>query len=166
MKNFLFILFAFCTLAPFTQSLQAQTISPSDQKGIEACYTSIMSAFEKLDASGIGPWLTENAEQITPEGNITRGRVNVVANMAAYMEFLKTQPKPDKFETKNLGWQSRYLAPDVILATYTEQNTLSFGAQIKTEKTTTAVVLKKTNDKWLADLIALTPVIEMPQMGK
>ncbi len=166
MKNFLFNLFAFCAFALLSQTLQAQTISAADQKGIEACYNGFMSAFEKMDVTGIEALLTENAEQITPEGNITRGRANVVANMKGYMEFLKSQPKPDKFETKNLGWQNRYLAPDVILATYTEENTLSFGSQTKVEKTTTAVVLKKSNGKWLADLITLTPVVTMPEMGK
>lgn len=166
MKNFMFNLLAFCAFAMLAQTLQAQTISAADQKGIEACYSGFMAAFEKMDVSGIEALLTENAEQITPDGSITRGRANVVANIKGYMEFLKSQPKPDKYETKNLGWQNRYLAPDVILATYTEENTLSFGNQTKVEKTTNAVVLKKSNGKWLADLIALTPVVTMPEMGK
>ncbi|MFN0173920.1 MAG: YybH family protein [Saprospiraceae bacterium] len=166
MKNFLFNLFAFCVFALLAQTLQAQTISAADQKGIEACYTDFMSAFEKMDASGIEALLTEDAEQITPEGNLTRGRANVVANIKGYMEFLKSQPKPDKYETKNLGTQNRYLAPDVILSTYTEENTINFGNQTKVEKITTAVVLKKSNGKWLADLITLTPVVPMPDMGK
>ena len=166
MKNIHLTLLTCCTFAFFSQTLQAQTISDADQKGIMTCYNNFTAAIEKMDIAAIEALLTENAEQITPDGNITRGRTNVVANMKGYMEFLKGLPKPDKFETKLLGMQSRYLAPNVILSTYTEENTLSFGSQTKVEKTTTAVVLKKLNDKWLADLITLTPVVKMPEMGK
>jgi ketosteroid isomerase-like protein len=166
MKNILLTLLTCCAFAFFSQTLQAQTISDADQKGIMTCYNDFTAAIGKMDIAAIEALLTEDAEQITPEGNITRGRTNVVANMKGYMEFLKSLPKPDKFETKLLGMQSRYLAPGTILTTYTEENTLSFGSQTKVEKTTTAVVLKKMNDKWLLDLITLTPVVSGPEMGK
>lgn len=166
MKNILLTLLTCCAFVFFSQTLQAQTISDADQKGVTACYNDFTAALGKMDIKAIEALLTENAEQITPDGNITRGRTNVVANMKGYMEFLKGLPKPDKVETKLLGMQSRYLAPNVILSTYTEETTLSFGSQTKVEKTTTAVVLKKLNDKWLADLITLTPVVKMPEMGK
>lgn len=131
-----------------------------------ACYNGFSAAFAKMDIAGIEALLTESAEQITPEGNITRGRTNVLANMKGYLDFLKGLPKPDKVDTKLIGMQSRYLAPGLILTTYTEENILSFGSQAKVEKTTTAVVLRKMNDKWLVDLIALTPVVNGPEMGK
>ena len=162
MKNFFFKALALCSFVLLSQAVQAQAISAEDQKGIDACYNDFMAAFEKMDAAAIEALLTENAEQITPDGNITRGRANVVANIKGYMEFLKSQPKPDKQETKNLGMQNRYLAPDLVLSTYTEENTLTFGNQTKVEKTTTAVLLKKSKGKWLAELITLTPVVTMP----
>jgi len=166
MKKTLLNLIACCAFAFFSQTLQAQTISDADQKGIMACYNEFSAAFGKMDMAGIEALLTENADQITPDGSITRGRTSVVANMKGYMEFLKGLPKPDKFETKLLGMQSRYLAPGSILTTYTEEKSISFGSQTKVEKTTTAVVLKKMNDKWLVDLIALTPVVSNPEIGK
>lgn len=166
MKNLIFNLIAICSFALSVQTLQAQTISAEDQKGIEACYTGFKMALEKMDASATEALLTENAEQIIPNGNIIRGRANVVANIKGYMEFLKTLPKPDRYETKNLGTQNRYLAPGLILSTYTEENTLTFGDQTKVEKTAYAVVLKKSNDKWLADLLTITSVVPMPEMGK
>jgi ketosteroid isomerase-like protein len=166
MKKTLLNLLACCTFVFFTQTLQAQSISDADQKGIMANYNGFSAAFGKMDMAGIEALLTENVDQITPNGSITRGRSSVVANMKGYMEFLKGLPKPDKVEVKLIGMQSRYLAPGLILATYTEEKSISFGSQTKVEKTTTAVVLKKTNDKWLLDLIALTPVVSGPEMGK
>lgn len=166
MKNFFFNLFAFYTFALFSQTAQAQAISPADQKGIEACYNGFMAAFEKMDPTGIGALLTESAEHIVPNGEIVRGRSNVVASMAGFMEFLKTQPKPDHFAQKNLNWQSRYVAQDVILSTYTEETTQQFGDKTTVEKLTTAILLRKIGDKWLADMISLTPVVAMPGEGK
>jgi len=158
MKNILFNLFACCAFLLFAQSLQAQSVSAADQKGIEECYNVFMTAFEKLDASGIAPWLTENSEQVLPTGEIIRGRANIVASMAGYMQFLKTQPKPDRTETKNLNTQSRYLAPDLILYTYTEESTQHFGDKSNTEKMTNAILLRKMSGKWLIELISLTPI--------
>ena len=166
MKNFFFDLFAFCAFALLAQTAHAQVISPADQKGIEACYNGFMAAFEKMDPTGVGALLTENAEHIIPNGEIVRGRANVVASMAGFMEFLKTHPKPDHAAQKNLNWQSRYVAPDVILSTYTEETTQQFGDKTTVEKLTTAIVLRKIGDKWLADLISLTPVVAMPGASK
>lgn len=166
MKNTILSFFSFCAFALLTQTIHAQGISAADQKGVDACYNGFMAAFEKLDATNLGALLTENAEHITPDGNITRGRANVVAMMAGFMEFLKSQPKPDKATIKNVSSQGRYLADNIVLWTYTEENTMQFGSETKVEKTTTAVVLKKVNGQWLADLIALTPVVQMPPMGK
>ena len=166
MKNIFFNLLACCAFALFAQNLQAQAISAADQKGIEECYNAFMAAFEKMDASSTGPWLTENAEQIVPTGEIIRGRANIVASMAGFMGFLKTQPKPDSTATKNVNAQTRYLAPDLILYSYTEESTQHFGNKSKTEKTSTTVLLRKVGSKWLADLITLTPVVAMPEAGK
>ncbi len=166
MKNSVLNCFIFCAFALFTQNIQAQTISAADQAGITACYNAFMAAFEKLDAAAIGPLLTENAEQIIPTGEIVRGRANIVASMEGYMAFLKTQPKPDRMETKNVAQQNRYLSTDLILTTYTEESTLYFGDKSRTEKMTTSVIMRKINGKWLADLITLTPVMAMPEMGK
>ena len=154
---------ALLLLTALCANTQAQTISEADQKGIEACYNGFLTAFQKLDASGLGILLTENAEQIAPDGQIIRGRNNVVAAMAGYMEYLKTMPKPEKYEQKNLGWQSRYVTKDVILSTYTEETTLQIGGKTTVEKLTHSIVLKKTDNQWLAELIAMTPVVEMPK---
>lgn len=161
MKNFLKItLFLLFSGACFQSN--AQTISAEDQKGIVACYNGFMAAFEKLDPSGLPALLTENAVHIIPDGRILRGRDAVVQGMAGFMEFLKTQPKPDRQEIKNENWESQYLAPDVILTTYTENASYFYGDKVKAEKTTTTVIMRKVKGAWQAELIGLTPVMDTP----
>jgi len=146
----------------FALNLNAQ-ISAADQKGIEECYNAFMAAFDKLDATAIGPLFTENAEHISPMGEVIRGRANLVTFYTNLFAFFKSQPKPDKTETVNTAWQNRYLAADLILATYTSTDTHHFGDKVKEDKMTVAVLLRKTGGKWLAELVTLTPVMAMPQ---
>lgn len=163
MKNILFALLAlFCGVA---SPLNAQ-VSAADENGIRACYNAFQAAMEKGDFATIGNLLTENAEQIIPNGEIVRGRAKIVGSMKGYLEFMKTLPKPDRQETNLLDWQNRYLAPDLIMATYHETTTLHFGAQTKTENMANAVLLRKVNGQWLVELVALTPVVPMPSDGK
>lgn len=163
MKNTIFSILTFFFVSLLTFNVHAQSISTADQKGVEATYNTFLSAFERLDASNLSVLLTENAEQIIPEGTIVRGRNNVVASLSGYMAFLKTQPKPDKVDQQSTGMQSRYLAPDVILSTYIDETVLHFGDKTRVEKMATTVVLKKAGGQWLVELIALTPVVEMPK---
>jgi len=146
----------------FAQNLSAQAISDADQKGIEACYNAFMTAFEKMDASGLDSWLTENAEQITPLGEVVRGRANLLTNYQNMFAFFKSQPKPDRYERKTSDWSNRYLATDLILATYASEEITQYGDKTNSEKMSVAVLLRKKDGKWAAELITLTPVQPMP----
>lgn len=143
----------------FTLNLRAQTISTADQQGIETTYHAFMAAVEHLDATAMGPLFTENAEVVNPRGEIVRGRDNLVVMYTGLFNYFKSLPKPDRSERLNTGWLSRYLAPDLILTSYTEESTSYFGEKKNTEKLTQTVVLRKTGGKWLAELITLTPVV-------
>lgn len=146
----------------FALNLRAQTISTADQQGIETTYNAFMAAFEHLDATAMGPLFTENAEVVNPRGEIIRGRDNLVVMYTGLFNYFKSLPKPDRSERQNNGWQTRYLAPDLILASYTEVSTSYFGEKKNTEKLAQSVLLRKTGGKWLAELITLTPVMAMP----
>ena len=165
MFNFLKTATLLLTLC-FAGNLRAQAVSDADQKGIQECYNAFMTAFEKMDASAISPWLTENAEQINPMGEIVRGHSNLVTHFGNLFNFFKTQPKADRFERKTSDWNARYLASDLILATYASEEITQYGDKTNTEKMSVAVLLRKKGDKWLAELITLTPVTPMPGAGK
>lgn len=157
MKN---ILITFILLALSLGSACAQSLSAADQKAIDETMTLGQTAFQKMDISILTPLFSENVEQIVPDGTIVRGKANVSAGIGAYMSYLKTQPKPDRVESKKTSEQYRYLMPDLVLATYSEETTTFFGDKSKAEKMTTAMILHKINGKWLVELIALTPVTQ------
>lgn len=150
----------------FAQNLNAQTISAADQKGVEECYNAFMNAFDKMDASSLGSWLTENAEHISPLGEVVRGRANLVTYFNNLFAFFKNQPKPDKMERNNTNWQNRYLASDLILATYVSEDVSYFGDKKESQKMSVSVLLRKKDSRWLAELITLTPVAPVPAQGK
>lgn len=137
--------------------LQAQQISAEDQKGIEACYNGFMTAFDKMDASAFNGLFTENADHIDPTGTLVHGRSNLVAYFGKWFEMLKSMPKPDRVERNDSVWNNRYLASDLILATYNSDETLYFGDQKQVQSTAIAVLLRKQNGKWLAELVSVTP---------
>ena len=147
-------------------SATAQKISDADQKGLDEMYALLTTAFEKLDAKLLEPVLAENVEQIIPTGEIVRGRNNVIASMGGYMAFLKTQPKPDRVVPKLTAQQYRYLATDLILTTYQDETARYFGDKVEKENMTTSVLMRKVNNKWVAELITLTPMETAPAGGK
>ena len=146
----------------FTQNLHAQTITAADQKGVDACYNAFVTAFDNMDASGLGPWFTENAEEINPLGELVRGRANLVTNYTNLFAYFKSQPKPDKVERNNTNQQSRYLASDLILFTYISEETLHFGDKKESNKMATSVLLRKKDNKWMVELLNVVPVTPMP----
>ena len=85
-----------------------------------------------------------------------------VAMYTGLFNYFRSLPKPDRHEQTNLFMQTRYLATDVILATYTEQTDNYFGEKKDTGKMTFSIVLRKTGGKWLIELVTLTPVISQP----
>lgn len=168
MTNFLKTAVAcLATIALFAaQNLQAQSsLSASDQKEIEATYAKWTEMFKTLDASEAGSLLTENAVEINPMGTVIRGRAALVESYKQLFEFFKTMPVPDSREEKMLDYRGRYLAPGLVELSYTEETTSRFGEKTVVEKMSQLVVLRKVDGKWLCELIALTPVTEMPDMA-
>lgn len=137
----------------------AQTISAADKKGIDEFYAVVTSAFQKLDPKIMESIIAENAEQIIPSGEIIRGRTNIMAGLISYMTYMKSQPQPDRVETSLVNQQFRYLTTDLVMSTYTEVTIKHFGDKPITEKTATAIILRKTNGKWLTEFISIMPSI-------
>lgn len=152
------ILFVLSILALSLGSATAQTISAADRKGIDETFAGVGVAFGKMDASLMSPWLAENVEQITPSGQIIRGKANLIANMTGYFGYLKSLPKPDQMEQKNTNQQFRYIAPDLVLVTHTQETTVSTGGKSKTEKESYALLFRNTGGKWLTELVSITAV--------
>ena len=151
------------TLSIFALSLGsafAQTISAADKKAIDEMYANVAMAFQKSDPKIMEAMIAENAEQIIPIGEVIRGRANIMAGMAGYMGFLKSQPQPDRVEASHMNEQFRYLGTDLVLGTYIDVTVKHFGDKTETEKMTNSIILHKVNGKWLTELIAIIPFTE------
>lgn len=147
----------------FSFNVHAQKVSDEDQKDIQKVYTAFTTAFEKQDAQAAASLYSENGIHIDPLGKIIRGRKDLLAYHVQLFKLFSEMPKADKTTHQDTDWNTRYLAPGMILVTYTSEDINYFGEKTRSDKFSMSVILKKTGDQWLAEQVAMTPVTEMPK---
>jgi uncharacterized protein (TIGR02246 family) len=145
-------------LIVFSFNADAQKLSESDQKDIEKVYADFTAAFEKMDAQATVNFYTGNGIHIDPDGQIVRGRKDLLAFHEKLFAWFKSLARPDKTIHQDTDWNTRYLAPGLIQVTYTSGNVRYFGDKHYKEKFSIAAILKRVGDKWLAEQVAMTPV--------
>jgi uncharacterized protein (TIGR02246 family) len=157
----LFIAATLFAATTFSINSNAQKISEADNAGITKTYQNIMAAFAKMDASAVANSYTENGTHIGPNGQIITGRAALKESFEKLFAWFKTLPAPDKTDYNQTGWNTRYLSNDFIQVSYSDEQTAHYGN--KTEKTVFAmsVILKRTKDGWLCELVQMTPVKPM-----
>lgn len=136
----------------------AQKISDADKKAIETTYQSMMMAFAKSDAAAVANLYTENGTHIDPNGKIITGRAALKESFEKLFAWFKALPAPDKTDYNQSAWNLRYLSNDLVQVNYIDEQTDHYGN--KTEKTSFAmgIILKRTKDGWLCELVQMTPV--------
>lgn len=139
----------------------AQKISDADKKAIETTYQSMMMAFAKSDAAAVANLYTENGTHIDPNGKIITGRAALKESFEKLFAWFKALPAPDKTDYNQSAWNLRYLSNDLVQVNYIDEQTDHYGN--KTEKTSFAmgIILKRTKDGWLCELVQMTPVKPM-----
>ena len=147
----------------FTFTARAQKLSDYDQQDVEKVYADFTAAFQKLDAQAAVDLYTDNGLHIDPMGKIIRGHKELLAYHTNLFAYFKSLPKPDKTTHRDYDWNSRYVAPGLVMVSYTSEDINSFGDKIRRDKYSMAVLLKRVGDKWLADEVAMTPVAEVPE---
>ncbi|MFN8290276.1 MAG: SgcJ/EcaC family oxidoreductase [Chitinophagaceae bacterium] len=155
-----FIIAALLLATTFCQQANAQ-LSDADTKSTLALYEKITNAFTSGDAAALAASYTENGTHISPDGQIITGRAALQSFFEKLFSFFKTQPKPDKQETSQNNWNARYLSKDLVTITYNDEQVSHFGD--KTDKTVFAlnVILKRTKDGWLCEMVSMTPAKPM-----
>lgn len=141
----------------FSFNAKAQ-ISEKDKDDIKKVYEAAATAFQKMDATALSNIFTDNGTHINPMGKITQGRSNLLSLYTNLFSYFKTQPRPDKSTTNLTNQEARYIAPGVILTTYTEETTNYSGDKASSEKYSFAILLVKKNGKWLCEQVTMTPV--------
>jgi hypothetical protein len=114
-----------------------------------------------MDANALTGVFTENGTHIDPMGKIMQGRSNLLSLYTNLFSYFKSLPKPDKSTTNVTNQDARYIAPGVILTTYTEETTNYIGDKTSSMKYSYAILIVKKNGKWLCEQVTMTPVIEM-----
>ena len=151
-KSAALLLSCFCVI-----SLSAQPLSKADKTDIDNSTEAWGKVFETWNAGALGPFFTDNAEVVTPRGEIVRGRDNLVTLYTGLFQYFSAQPKPDRTEVKKTSQNERYLTPDLVLVSFLDETTFFFGANKKVEKMAYSILWRKTKGKWLAEQVTLTP---------
>lgn len=154
---------AILLLTVFTTNVKAQ-ISEKDKVDTKNVFEAAAKAFKNMDATAMSDIFTGNGTHIDPMGKITHGKAALVDYFTNLFSYFKSQPKPDKSTITQSDWNSRLIAPGVILTNYIEETTNFRGDKASSIKYSFAVVLVKKNGRWLAEQVAMTPVIEMSKL--
>lgn len=142
----------------FCSQVKAQKVSDADTKSISKFYENMMGSFGSFDAGAVASYYTENGVHISPDGQVVAGREALKTFYQQLFEMIRSFPRPDKRETNQTNWNTRYLGNDLINVTYTDETTYHYGNKIEKETFAMSVVLKRTKDSWLCEQVTMTPV--------
>lgn len=155
----LFNLAALLLLTVLCTPLFAQT---ADEKAIYAVLEEGSAAFEARDADRFAAIFTEKADFIPPVGHLIHGREAI---RQGHIELFKNFPKPSGTATNEyVDRQIRMLTPDLALLTVQDKVTDKNGDQVFSQKTSISALLRRSEGKWLAELVTLTP-LTVPERG-
>lgn len=159
MKNiiFAFLALAFVNVLAFTA--QAQNATEAE---ILKMWNEVWAAYESNDLAKVWPHYAENATEIYPDGSKTTGLAAIKAGYEQFTSMVEGKPT----------WQAtvpaiRLITPDLALLTsdVTSDIKLKGGQQIG-GKSSFALLIRKTNGKWLIEFDSQTPVLQMPENEK
>ncbi len=159
MKNIIFSIFTLLIVGLFTTSTQAQKNTEAE---ILNMWKEVWAAYESNDLSKVWSHYAENATEIYPDGTTITGLSAIKAGYEQFNGMIEGKP----------SWNAsvptiRFITPDVALLTsdVTSDIKLKGGQQIG-GKESFALLLRKTNGKWLIEFDSQTPVLQMPESGK
>lgn len=155
MKNILFSILALLACAIFTPSAQAQ--SAADEAAIRAFWKTTWEAFQSGNVEQMWAAYTDNALEITPDGQLASGKP---AMRASWDEFMKMVDTPPSFTSENLA--VRQITADVAILTWDTTADIKIGGQQVGGPTKCMGVVRKVNGKWQIEADAMTPVMQMP----
>jgi uncharacterized protein (TIGR02246 family) len=131
--------------------ISAQGSSPADEQAVRSNVDQYVAAWHKGDAKAIAQLMTEDWEDVSPDGTHTKGRAAAEKAMAS--EFASRQGTPSLSVTTVFV---RFLKPDVAVAggTWTET-----GGAAGPEKGSWMATYVQQGGKWLmsSGLVAAAP---------
>ena len=124
-------------------------------------WKSTWEAYQAGDTKKMWAAYTNDAAEISPDGNITYGKK---ALKASWEEFMKVTDKAPSFTYGDP--QVRMLTNDVALIVWDSSADIQIGGKQLGGKTKGMAVVRKIKGQWLIEFDSLTPVIPMPESQK
>jgi uncharacterized protein (TIGR02246 family) len=156
MKNILFSALALLTCTLYAPCAQAQTAA--DEAAIKTFWAETWQAYDAGNVEQMWAAYTDNAEEITPDGNLAIGKQ---AMRDSWDQFMKMVDTPPSFTNSNLT--VRLITADVAILTWDTAADIKIGGQQIGGPTKCMGVVRKINGKWKIEADAMTPVMQMPE---
>ena len=118
-------------------------------------------AYQAGDNKKMWAAYTNDAAEISPDGNITYGKKALKASWEAFMKMTDKAPSFTYGDP-----QVRMLTNDIALIVWDSSADIQMGGKQLGGKTKGMAVVRKIKGQWLIEFDSLTPVIPMPESQK
>ena len=135
-------------------SIHAQTIT--DDVEIKSLWKNIWTSLASNDVNKMFDYYTDNACEITPDGNMTCGKVELIENWKSFVNMIDEKPR---FKVSDPS--IRYLSPEIGILSWNSENDIKLDSKQIGGKTKSMSLIHKINGKWLIEFDAITPVLQM-----
>ncbi|MEO6037409.1 MAG: SgcJ/EcaC family oxidoreductase [Saprospiraceae bacterium] len=144
---------ALLLLTALCAQLNAQTAS-TDEKAVFALLETDIAAFAARDIDRFIAVYAEDADFISPQGNLLHGREAI---RQAHVALFTMMPKVEKNSGEYLDRKARFLTADHALVTAHWKSTQTMAGVSRTQEITFSMAVRRTNGQWLIELFTLTP---------
>lgn len=145
----------------WTGSKTSKGLANSNASAIHKMWKSTWDAYQAGDNKKMWAAYTNDAAEISPDGNITYGKKALMASWEAFMKMTDKAPRFTYIDP-----QVRILTDDTALIVWDSSADIQIGGQQVGGKTKGMAVVRKIKGQWFIEFDSLTPVIPMPETQK
>jgi len=136
-------------------------LSNSNATAIHKMWKSTWDAYQAGDNKKMWAAYTNDAAEISPDGNITFGKKALKESWEAFMKMADKAPSFTYGDP-----QVRMLTNDIALIVWDSTADIMIWRQKVSGKTKGMAIVRKIKGQWLIEFDSLTPVIPMPEPQK
>ena len=145
-------LFATLTIA------SAQT--KAEEAAVKKFWNDVNESYNSGNDEQMWATYTENAAEISPDGRLTAGKKSLRESWEMFMKMADEKPKFSYADPS-----IRFITPEVAIITWDSDTDIKIQGQQIGGKTKGMAVVHKIKGNWFVEFDALTPVMQMPEMG-
>lgn len=138
-----------------------KNLANSEAINLLKMWKSTWDAYQAGDNKKMWAAYTNDAAEISPDGNITYGKKALKTSWEAFMKMTDKAPSFTYGDP-----QVRMLTNDIALIVWDSSADIQMGGQQVGGKTKGMAVVRKIKGQWFIEFDSLTPVIPMPETQK